>query len=249
MDDTEAALDEHDHDGHDHDHDGHDHEHDDDAEQELAEADVARMTEALAALDDDALRHALGGISEKSRAEIAGQLNLPRATMHLGDALVPLVRRKLRAANPERQLQATFALVERVNDATVAALGSRSEDPSRDDMLEVLPAVVEQHGAPLVTALLAGYAASDALCRPVMRELLETDERFAVGPPVPVEEPASAGVGAQAVVDEAELAAKREQRRAAKDAKRAAEAREREARATAEAKRRAALHESKRKSR
>ena len=51
----------------------------------------------------------------------------------------------------------------------------------------MLPAVVEQHGAPLVTALLAGYAASDALCRPVMRELLETDERFAVGPPVPVE--------------------------------------------------------------
>src|SRR2546423_4378372 len=112
MDDTEAAHDEHDHDGHDH--DGHDHEeHDDELELELAEQDVERMSEALAALDDDALRHALAGISEKSRSEVAGQLNLPRATMHLGDALIPLVRRKLRAANPERQLQVTVALVER----------------------------------------------------------------------------------------------------------------------------------------
>ncbi len=256
MDDSDAARDEaHEHDDHvheDHEHDDHehdDHEHDDEAEVELAERDVERMTAALAALDDDALRHALGGISEKSRTEIAGQLNLPRATMHLGDALIPLVRRKLRVANPERQLQVTFALVERVNDATVAALGERSEDPSRDDMLEVLPAVIEQHGAPLVAALLAGYAASDALCRPVMRELLETDERFVIGEPVPVEEPASAGVTDAPVVDEAELTAKREQRKAAKEAKRAAEARAREARATAEAKRRAALHESKRKSR
>ncbi len=258
MDDTEAArsVDDHDHDGQDdddehdgHDHDGHEHEHGDGDDPELAERDVERMMAALAALDDDALRHALGGISEKSRTEIAGQLNLPRATMHLGDALIPLVRRKLRVANPERQLQVTFALVERVNDATVAALGDRSEDPSRDDMLEVLPPVIEQHGAPLVAALLAGYAASDALCRPVMRELLESDERFVIGEPVAVEEPASAGVTAAPVVDEAELAAKREQRKATKDAKRAAEVRAREARATAEAKRRSALHESKRKSR
>lgn len=246
MDDSDAALDEE----HDHDHDGHDHGgHDDDADQELAERDVERMGAALAALDDDALRHALGGISEKSRGEIAGQLNLPRATMHLGDALIPLVRRKLRVANPERQLQVTFALVERVNDATVAALGDRADDPSRDDLLEVLPAIIEQHGTPLVTALLAGYAASDADCRPVMRELLETDERFVIGDPVAVEEPASAGVTNAPAVDEAELTAKREQRRAAKDAKRAAEAREREARATAEEKRRAAVHQSKRKSR
>jgi hypothetical protein len=248
---ADAQVDEHDHDDpHDHDDHEHDHEHDDEAELELAERDVERMSEALAALDDDALRHALAGISEKSRGEVAGQLNLPRATMHLGDALVPLVRRKLRGASPERQLQVTFALVERVNDATVAALGSRSEDPSRDDMLEVLPSVIDAHGAALVTVLLAGYAASDALCRPVMRELLETDERFTIGPPVAVDDPASAGVTTpEPVIDEAELAAKREQRKAAKEAKRAAEARARDARATAEAKRRAALHDSKRKSR
>ncbi len=233
---------------HDHDPD-HDHDHgDDEREQELAERDVEHMSAALAALDDDSLRRALNGISEKSRAEIAGQLNMPRATMHLGDAWVPLVRRKLRSANPDRQLQVVFALVERVNDQAVAALGDRSDDPSRDDMIEVLPAVIERHGTPLVTAMLAGYAASDAECRPVMRELLETDERFLIGEPVALEELASAAVANTPVVDEKALAEKREQRRAAKEAKRAAELRDRDARAAAEAARRQALHESKRKS-
>jgi hypothetical protein len=239
----------HDHD-HAHDHAGHDHDHDhDDVEMEIAERDVERMAASLAALDDEALRHALNGITEKSRAEIAGQLNLPRATMHLGDAWVPLVRRKLRTANPDRQLQVVFALVERVNDQTVAALGTRSDDPSRDDMIEVLPAVIDKHGAPLVTAMLAGYAASDAECRPVMRELLDTDERFAVGEAVALEEVASAGLAAAPVVDEKTLAEKREQRRAAKEAKRAAEQREKQARANAQAARRQALHDAKRKGR
>jgi hypothetical protein len=244
---AEDAPDDHDHEGHDHDHDheGHDHDHDhevDEEELKQAEADVARMGEALAALDDDALHEGLAGMSEKTRGELAAQLNMPRATMHLGDALAPLVRRKLRSASPDRQLQATFAIVHNVNDDTVAALGDRSDDPSREDLLEVLPAVVEKHGAPLVTAMLAGYAASDAPCRPAMRSLLDDDERFAIGPPVELDELASAAITAPEPVDEKALAAKREQRRAAKDAKRAAEARARENRVAAEAKRRADLH-------
>ena len=35
--------------------------------------------------------------------------------------------------------------------------------------------------------MLVGYAASDAVCREVMRELFETDERFEIGPPIEVE--------------------------------------------------------------
>jgi hypothetical protein len=232
---------------HDHEHD-HDHEHAEltEEEREQAEADVARMSDALAALDDDGLQRALTMLNDRARTELAGQLHLPRAAAHLGDALVPLVRRKLRSASPDRQLQATFTLVEKVNDECVAKLGDRSEDPSKDDMLEVLPEMLEKYPPTLVTLMLAGYAASDAQCRPVMRELLDTDERFTIGPAIDVEETTPVAAPAK-VVDDKELAAKREQRRAAKDAKRAAEARARDARAGAEAKRRAALHEAKRK--
>jgi hypothetical protein len=239
----EAA--EHDADGHDH--AEHDHEHDEEDEAQ-AEADVARMEAALAALDDKVLGSALAAMSEKLRVEVAAQLQLPRATMRLGDALVPLVRRKLQTAAPDHQLQVLFALAQHANDQTVEALGPRSEEPTREDLLEVLPAVIERHGAPITTLMLAGYAASDALCRPVMRELLETDERFVIGPPVEVEAKPELEARPEPV-DKKELEAKREQRRAAKDAKRAAEVREREARVAAQAKRRQAVHDAKRKTR
>ncbi len=229
-----------------HEHDD-DHEHDEEDEAR-AEADLARMAQALAALDDDVLRRALVAMSEKSRLEVAAQLQLPRATMRLGDALLPIVRRKLQSAAPDHQLQVLFALAQHVNDQTVEALGPRSEEPTRDDLLEVLPAVIERHGATLVTLMLAGYAASDALCRPVMRELLETDDRFVIGPPVAVDAKPDF-VAPEPALDKAELEAKREQRRAAKEAKHAAEVREREARATAQEKRRQAVHDAKRKAR
>jgi hypothetical protein len=167
--------------------------------------------------------------------------------MYLGDALVPLVRRKLRSAAPEHQLQVVFALAQDANDETIEALGDRAEDPTKEDLLEVIDPVVEKHGAPIVTAMLAGYAASDAVCRPVMRDLIDSDERFKIGPPIEIEEKASTLFAEPAKVDPEELEAKREQRRAAKEAKKQADKRAKEAKAAGEAARRKAVHKSKRK--
>jgi hypothetical protein len=214
-----------------------------------AQARLERLGDALAALDDDALRSAVDALSEASRTELAGQLQLPRPTMHLGAALPPLLRRKLRAAPPPRQLTAAFTLVETANDETVRALGERSDDPSRDDMLEVLPSIIDQYGTALITVLLASYAASDAQCQAVMAELLVSDERFTIGEPI-----ADAGdagdvphlhTAKAAPVDDAARAALREERRAAKSARRDAAQHEREAQATAHAARRAAQRRAK----
>jgi hypothetical protein len=232
----EVEVEEHDHD--------HDHE---EVDEEQAQADVERMGDALAALDDDVLRVAIAQMSEKSRQDVALQLQMPRATMYLGDALVPLVRRKLRSAAPEHQLQVAFALAQDANDETIEALGDRAEDPTKEDLLEVISPVVEKHGAPIVTAMLAGYAASDAVCRPVMRDLIDTDARFKIGPPIEIEEKASTLFAPPPTVDPKELEAKREARRAAKEAKRAADQKAKEARAAGEAARRKAVHKSKRK--
>jgi hypothetical protein len=188
-------------------------------------------------------------MSEKSRQEVATHLQLPRATMHLGDALMPIVRRKLATTHPDHQLQVLFALAQHANDQTIELLGKRAEDPTKEDLLEVLPTVVDAHGPELVTLMLAGYTASDAVCRPVMRDILETDDRFVIGEPVPVEAKAELGALPEPTLSKAELEAKREQRRSAKDAKRQAELREREARANAQAMRRQAVHDAKRKTR
>ena len=182
------------------------------------------MAQALAALDDDTLRRALADMSEKSRLDVAAQLQLPRATMRLGDALMPLVRRKLQTAGPDHQLQVLFALAQHVNDQTIEALGPRSEDPTRDDLLEVLPAVIEEHGATLVTLMLVGL-------RRERRGVPAGDARAARDRRPLRHRPAGRGRGQarargrcpRPTLDKAELEAKREQRRAAKEAKRAAE--------------------------
>jgi hypothetical protein len=222
----------------------HDHDHDhEEVDEEQDRQDIERMSAAIVALDDDALRHGLEHMSEKTRGELATQLQLPRATMHLGDALVPLVRRKLHTIGPDRQLQAAFSLAECANNDAIEALGDRSDEPSVEDLQEVLPPVVAEHGAALVTAMLAAYAASNAPVRPVMRELLDTDGQYVIGPEIAPEDAAPAIAVFKPVVDEA----KREQRREAKAAKRALEAQRRAAQAAGEATRRERLHKSKRK--
>jgi hypothetical protein len=212
-----------------------------------------RLAAAIAALDDDALRSAVGAMAEPTRTELAGTLQLPRATMHLGNALPPLLRRKLLASPAPRQLNAAFALAEAVNDDTVRALGPRHDDPSREDMLDVLPAIVDEHGAPLVTLMLAAYAASDAQCQAVFAELLVTDERFAIGEPVASDEgdaggtPAAGGsVSASDTTTEPERDLRREERKASKSARRNARQHERAAQQAAHAARKAAQRRAKR---
>jgi hypothetical protein len=215
------------------------------------ELDYERFRAALVALDDDSLREGLASMSEKSRQELAGQLNLPRSAMHLGEGLVSLVRRRLRSSPPERQLDAAFAMTEEINRETIDSLGERSDDPSRDDLLEVLPPVLDAHAPALVTLMIASYAVSDAQCRDVMRDLLETDDRFAVPE---IDETADDPVGTFGAIaparrrdDDPELEAKREKRREAKAARKAAADHDREARAAGEAKRREAQHDAKKR--
>jgi hypothetical protein len=220
------------------------------------ELDLRRLDVALVILGDEALRRGLAGINEKQRQELATHLNLPRATVHLGDGLAPLVRRKLRGLPVDRQHAIATALTQRANDFTVELLGDRSEEPSRADLDEVLPAVIDEYGVELVRLMIASYAISEAPVRAVMRELLDSDERFVLPDAVADDEVggstelpsfglvsrATAGV-ADADPERNEL---RERRKVAKAERRAAASRERAARAAAQASRREALRASKR---
>src|SRR5436305_14473069 len=62
---------------------------DDEELSEQDEQDINRLDIALATLDDESLRSGLAGITEKQRQDLATQPNLPRATVHPGDALAP----------------------------------------------------------------------------------------------------------------------------------------------------------------
>jgi hypothetical protein len=227
-------------------HDAHDHDHD---EWELTPEQSARVTAALANLDDASLKRGLTTMREQTRQELAQYLNLSKATMALGDSLVPLVRRKVLAATAERQFASAFALAHHTNEDTIAALGERSDDPSLDEMREVLPGVIERQGLGMTTLMLAAYAASDAKCQAVFAELLDTDERFALPEPPPREaEPEIEGPGIVTFTRDADdptQAAKRAQRKEAKAAKRAAAAARRVAGEAAQSSRKTAQHQAK----
>jgi len=219
------------------------------------ERDIERLDIALSTLDDEALCLDDAATTEKHRQDLATQLNLPRATMHLGDALAPLVRRKLHGMSVDRQHAVATAITQRANDTTVELLGDRSEDPSRADLDEVLPAVIEEHGVELVRLMIAAYAVSDAPVRAVMRELLDTDERFVLpDAPAAGEEPAgsdlpSFGLAARPsgkVKPDPARAEVLEKRKANKAERKAAAAQQRKAKAAAQASRRDALHAAKR---
>jgi hypothetical protein len=232
-----------------------DHEHDHDRELSAEdERDIDRLDVALFTLDDESLRRGLAGLTEKHRQDLATNLNLPRATMHLGDALTPLVRRKLHGQSVDRQHAVATALTQRANDTTVDLLGDRSEDPSRADLEEVLPAVIEEHGVELVRLMLASYAVSDAPVRAVMRELLDSDERFTL-PEAPADRDDNSGdLPTFGLVDRTKGKAEPdkaraevlEKRKANKAERKEAAARERKAKAAAQASRREALHAAKR---
>jgi len=220
------------------------------------ELDLRRLDVALVTLGDEALRRGLAGINEKQRQELATHLNLPRATVHLGDGLAPLVRRKLRGLSIDRQHAIATALTQRANDFTVELLGDRSDEPSRADLDEVLPGVIDEYGIELVRLMIASYAISEAPVREVMRELLDSDERFVLPDAVPDDEDDGAaelpsfGLVSRATARVAdadpERAEVRERRKTAKAERRAAASRARTARAAAEASRREALRASKR---
>ncbi len=221
---------------------------------EQDELDLERLDIAISTLDDESLRRGLSGVTEKQRQDLALQLNLPRATVHLGEGLAPLVRRKLRGLTPDRQHAIATILTQRVNDTTVDLLGDASENPTRADLDAVLDPVVEEYGAELVRLMAASYAISDAPVREVMRELLDTDERFALpdkpedGPAVAEELP-SFGLVARVPTKQAKADPERaellEKRKLAKAERRAAAQRERKAKAAGQASRREKLHAAK----
>src|SRR5262249_31640710 len=114
-----------------------------------------------------------------------------------------------------------------------------------------LPGVVEEHGVELVRLMIASYAVSDAPVRPVMRELLDTDERFGL-PDAPVDDEAGDDLptfGLVSRADKSDDPARTEvleKRKANKAERREAAARDRKAKAAAQASRREALHAAKR---
>jgi hypothetical protein len=76
-----------------------------------------------------------------------------------------------------------------LTDATladcIAQLGDHAENPTTDQLREVLPGIVERHGVALTRMMLAATVVGEAPASPVIRDLLKNDELVQLPPAEP----------------------------------------------------------------
>lgn len=139
-----------------------------------------RSDAVLAAFDAATLHRAVATLPPADVAALARLLGVPRRLLQEDAAAARVVRRRARGLAPATRSEVALMIAAACNDDTVAALGPRHENPTVEDMAEVLDPIVERHGAHAVALMLAAYVDAAAPCSEVFAHLLDDDERFAI---------------------------------------------------------------------
>jgi len=134
-----------------------------------------------------------------------------------GDLDVDSLRAGVKAGRIDGSMEAIAAIL---TDAALAdcieQLGDHADNPSTDQLKEVLPGIIERHGLALTRIMLASTVAGEAPASAIIRDLLKNDDELALPK---VEEVQLAPVLDTAKRSADEQAEVREQRKAAKAAK------------------------------
>jgi hypothetical protein len=132
----------------------------------------------LERMTDEDVHDICRDLSVSGVADLASVVDVPRVVLARDSSAGRVLRNRLRR-NAQRAKLAVEVLVRPTRDLAVTELGERSAEPTYEDLVEVLPTLLERHGTRRV-ALLLSYAVDDrwAAAEP-SRQILDTDERFA----------------------------------------------------------------------
>ena len=130
------------------------------------------LDRALRETTDDELTAVVAGLNEDHTEAVE------RLTGVTGDALTPDA---IRAAASKGRMNGTLeSLAIVLTDAALSdcidKLGDHSDDPSHDDLTEVLPGIVERHGLAITRLMLASTVAGEAKAANIIRDLLKNDD-------------------------------------------------------------------------
>jgi len=172
------------------------------------------LDRAMRAITDEELATAIDGLDDDHREALERVVG--------GSSEVDAVRAALTKGRIDGTME-SVAMV--ITDASLAdcikELGDHADNPSRDQLQQVLPGLIERHGLGVTRAMLASTVAGEAQAAPVIRDLLKHDETVKL----PAVEPRPSGPIARApqVPDaerEALRARRQEQKRKKQDAAR-----------------------------
>lgn len=171
-----------------------------------------RYSAAFENLEDSALADLAAALEGELRDGFARIIGLPEGAYDDKTTLGGIVREGI--AKRRMAHDAGIILAEPCTQWAIEELGEASEDPTLEQLNELLPRAIEKFGLDAVRLMVIQYSRS----LKGFRELVASDERFAMG-----------GLAAPVVVlekDEAEQAAKREARKARKAAEQAKKAKQ-----------------------
>jgi len=130
------------------------------------------LDRALRETSDDELGAVVAGLNE-DHAEAVGRL----VGADAGDITPDAIRA---AASKGRMNGAMESLAIVLTDAALAdcieQLGDHSDDPTHEQLTEVLPGIVERHGLAITRLMLASTVAGEAKAAVVIRDLLKNDD-------------------------------------------------------------------------
>jgi hypothetical protein len=130
------------------------------------------LDRALRETSDDELTAAVAALGDDHREAIE------RLVGETGDAVTP---EAIRSAATKGRMNGTMESIAIIlTDACLAdcieKLGDHSDNPTSEQLREVLPGVVERHGLAITRVMLASTVAGEAAAANVIRDLLKNDD-------------------------------------------------------------------------
>jgi hypothetical protein len=185
--------------------------------------DDSRTVQVLARLTSPDVHQAAKALPSKSQQQLARSLGVPISVLTSSGNAAELVRRRAHRLETRKASALGRDLAEACVVETIAALGEHHDHPSYDDLLGVLEPICARWRARLVALMLAATADADFNAAAVCARVLDEDPRFALDTLGPVEQDSPAApIGAPApTVTDADLEAKRQQRRQRRESKKA----------------------------
>jgi hypothetical protein len=140
---------------------------------------LSLLDRALRAFDDDELTAAIAALDDDHRTAVLQLAEVPTDSTEA--ATVAYVRTAAQRGRINGVLE-QLALV--ITDVCLAEcireLGDASDNPSEEQLRQVLPELVERHTLAVVRLMMASAIAGEAQATPILTRLLKSDDTFAL---------------------------------------------------------------------
>jgi hypothetical protein len=144
---------------------------------------LSMLDRAFRRLPDEQIADLYESLNEESQAAVRLVASVVDEDLEMS-ALLEAIRVSVAKGRINGDLERmALLLTEQCLVDCIAALGDNSDDPSEENLREVLPAVIEEHTLPVTQVMLASVVTGEATASPMITRLLKHDDEIKLPPP------------------------------------------------------------------